>query len=245
MKDGPVNATSEHALDALRAVGTNPAVVTIDLHRGHLDPTVATLPLPAEAAAALMKRTVPLLDGLRAAGLPVIHLVTRYRNREEILSNPYWAMQSGRPGGVRRAIAEHNLEGMPGLELMPGIRRAGDLVIDTKKRYDCFVGTELEFVLRSGGHDSSFRFGVNTNSCVIATAIAASVRDWAVFVVEDGVDSMMGEEFHRSALAIMDGSFAWVVTGSDLLEALRARSGSESARPNGGDGAAGDEGAPV
>ena len=27
------------------------AVVTIDLHRGHLDPDVATMPLPAEVAA--------------------------------------------------------------------------------------------------------------------------------------------------------------------------------------------------
>jgi len=231
------DATEEqraHALHALRTVAASPAVVTVDLHRGHLDPMVATLPLPAEAAAALMARTVPLLDGLREAGLPVIHLVTRYRRREEILSNPYWAMQSQRAGGVRRAIAEHNLEGLPGLELMPGIRREGDAVIDTKKRYDCFIGTELEFVLRSGGHDSILLFGVNTNSCVIATAIAASVRDWSVFVVEDGVDSMMGQEFHRAALAIMEGSFAWVVAGSDVLDVLRARPSSGAATNDGG-----------
>ena len=79
----------------------DPVVVTIDLHRGHLDPEVATLPLPADAAAALVERMVPALDAFRRQGVPVVHLVTAYRDRPEILSNPYWAFQSGRPGRVR------------------------------------------------------------------------------------------------------------------------------------------------
>lgn len=208
---------------AFRRFATNPAAVTIDLHRGHFDPEVATLPLDAARAAGLLKRTVPLLDAYRGFGIPVIHLVTRYRTREEILSNPYWAMQSGRDG-VRGAIAEHNLEGGPGTELMPGIRRSGDLVLDTKQRYDCFIGTDLENVLRSGAHDSILLLGVNTNSCVLATAIAASVRDWAVFVVEDGVDTMMGEEFHGAALRIMESSFGWIVDGETSVRLLGERS---------------------
>ena len=68
---------SEDAAAALAELGERPAVVTIDLHRGHLDPAVATLPLPADAAAALVERTVPLLDEYRALGIPVIHV--RYR----------------------------------------------------------------------------------------------------------------------------------------------------------------------
>jgi nicotinamidase-related amidase len=233
MRGSPVaddrESSRDRALEALARKGSRPAAVTIDLHRGHLDPEVATLPLPAATAAALVERAVRLLDALAELGVPIIHLVTRYRDRGEILSNPYWDMQAGRPGGVRRAIAEHNLEGLPGVELMPGIRHDGDVVIDTKKRYDCFLGTDLEFVLRSGGHDSILLFGVNTNSCVIATAVAASVRDWAVFVVEDGVDSMMGLEAHRAALSILEGSFAWVVRGDDLLDVLRGRAGETTA----------------
>src|SRR4051794_28770532 len=126
---------SEQARDSLETVAQRPAVVTIDLHRGHLDPAVATLPLPAEASAALVERVVPLLDDLRALGVPVIHVVTSYRNREEILGNAYWRFQAGRPDSARAAIAEHNLEGMPGLELMPGVARDGDAVVITKKRY--------------------------------------------------------------------------------------------------------------
>ena len=202
-----------------------PAVVTIDLHRGHLDPSVATLPLPADASAALVERVVPLLDAYRALGVPVVHVITAYRDRDEILSNRYWRFQSDRADSARRHIAGHNLIGMPGLELMPGVGRPGDAFVETKKRYDCFVGTDLDFRLRSGRHDSVLVLGVNTNSCVIATAIAASVRDYGVFVVEEGVDTMLGRELHDAALAVLDASFAWVISAGTTLEVLRDRLG--------------------
>src|SRR4029078_1129090 len=79
-----------------------PAVVTIDLHRGHLDPEVATLPMPADRAAALMEGVVPLLEEYRALGLPIFHLVTSYRDRSEILSNPIWRHRAGRAAGLRK-----------------------------------------------------------------------------------------------------------------------------------------------
>ena len=153
----------------------------------------------------------------------MIHVVTAYRDRSEILSNPYWRFQSGRKDSARREIAEHNLEGMPGLELMPGLLQEGDVVVQTKKRYDCFIGTDLEFILRSRGHDSVLVLGVNTNSCVIATVVAASVRDFAVFVVEDGVDSMLEAALHEAAKRVIDASFGWLIGGEESLEVLRAR----------------------
>ena len=214
---------SENAHASLESLALRPVVLTIDLHRGHLDPEVATLPLPGAAAAALVDRVVPLLDEYRALGVPIIHLNTAYRDRQEILSNPYWRFQAGRADSARRNIAEHNLDGMPGLELMPGIGREGDTVIATKKRYDCFVGTDLQFVLDSMATDSVLVTGVNTNSCVLATAVAASVRDFSVFVVEEGVDTMLPRELHDAALAVIDASFGWVVSAATTLDVLRAR----------------------
>lgn len=215
---------SQNARASLETLALRPVALTIDLHRGHLDPEVATLPLTSDAAASLLERVVPLLDDYRALGVPVVHLITAYRDREEILSNPYWRFQAGRADSARRNIAEHNLDGMPGLDLMPGIAREGDTVIETKKRYDCFVGTDLDFVLRSAGYDSLLVTGVNTNSCVLATSIAASVRDYSVFVVEDGVDTMLSTELHDGALAIIDASFGWVVSAATTVDIFRARS---------------------
>jgi nicotinamidase-related amidase len=226
---------SETARESFELLGQRPAVVTIDLHRGHLDPDVATLPLPADVSAALVRRVVPTLDALRNLDVPVFHVITAYRDQSEILSNPYWRFQAGRPGSARQLIAEHNLVGTPGLELMPGIAQPGDVLIETKKRYDCFIGTDLEFALRSAGRDSILIFGVNTNSCVIATALAASVRDFAVFLVEDGVDTMLSRELHEAALAVIDASFGWVIDSATTLELLSSRV-ERSATVRGGQG---------
>ena len=217
-----MNARSE-ARESFRELAKSPAVITIDLHRGHLDPAVATLPLPAESAAALMDRVVPLLEAYRSLSIPIVHLITAYRDQSEILSNPYWSFQAGQPDSPRSRIAFHNLMRGQGLDLMPGIEEEGDVIIATKKRYDCFIGTDLEFVLRSGRHDSLLLFGVNTNSCVIATAIAASVRDFAVFVVDEGVDTMMGPELDAAARQVIDASFGWCIPAETSLELLRDR----------------------
>ena len=209
--------------EALERLATRPAVVTIDLHRGHLDPAVATMPLPAGPAAELIARAVPILHRYRSLGIPVIHVVTAYRDRDEIVSNPFWRFHAGRPESPRAAVADHNLIGMPGLELMPGILAGGDRVVETKKRYDCFIGTDLGFLLQSGRHDSLLVLGVNTNSCVLATAVAASVRDLAVFIVEEGVDSMLGPSLHRAALDVLDASFGWVIDAETSYAVLEAR----------------------
>lgn len=208
---------------SLKALALRPAVVTIDLHRGHLDPSVATLALPDDKAAAVVSHAVALLSEFRQLRVPIIHVVTSYRNTDEILNNRYWSRQAEKGDGSRGNIAGHNLEGMPGLELMPGIAGPGDAIVATKKRYDCFVGTDLQMVLDAGGHDSLLIMGVNTNSCVIATALAASVRDYAVFVIREAVDTMMGQDLHDAALAVIGASFGWVVEGETAVEVLASR----------------------
>ena len=47
------------------------AAVVIDMHRGHLDPAVATLPLPAERCRPLIDRAAALFRSLRQAGVEV------------------------------------------------------------------------------------------------------------------------------------------------------------------------------
>ena len=109
---------------------------------------------------------------------------------------------------------------MPGLEIMPGLRHADDSVVDTKKRYDCFVATDLDLRLRALGANTLLITGINTNSCVLATACAANVRDYAVVVVEDCVDTMDGPAHHDAALMLLKTAFAHVMTGEEALKRL-------------------------
>lgn len=197
-----------------------PAVLAIDMHRGHLDPAVATMPLPAPQCRRVIDANRRFLEAARPRGVPVIHLLTMYRRVAEIRSNPFWRTRADDPSATRRNVERHNLAGGPGVEVMPELLAAGDWVISSKRRYDCFIGSELEFCLQKNSVNTLLITGVNTNSCVLATAVAACVRDFAAIVIEDCVDTMDGADLHRAALSCISTAFGWTMTGAAALEAI-------------------------
>jgi nicotinamidase-related amidase len=111
----------------------------------------------------------------------------------------------------------HNIAGMPGVAVIPELYdRDRDLVVDTKKRYDCFVGTDLDFTLRAHGINVLLITGVNTNSCVLATTTAANVRDYSVIVVKDCVETMDGPELHQAGLLCIKTAFGSVLDTHEI-----------------------------
>jgi nicotinamidase-related amidase len=206
-----------YGVDEVRA-----AVVAIDLHRGHLDPEVATMPVVAGTEEQIIEVNRRFFERCRDEGIPIIHQLTKYRDVEEIRSNPFWRTRADDPDATRKNVERHNIEGSPGCEIIPELLDTErDWVVDTKKRYNCFVGTDLDFVLRKHGINTVLLTGVNTNSCVLSTATSACSRDYAVFVVEDCVDSMDGPEIHEAALACVRAAFGWVMTSDEVIGALQ------------------------
>ena len=193
------------------------ALIAIDCHRGHLDPEVATMPCPADVAERVIDANDTLMRACRAAGVPVVHIVTRYRDAQEIRANPFWRTRAEDPTATRKNVLKHNLDGMPGCTIIPKLQAPEDRVVDTKKRYDCFVGTDLDFHLKAHGINTLILTGVNTNSCVLATAVAANVRDYAVIVASDCVDTMDGEALHEAGLLCIGTAFGWPMTNDELL----------------------------
>ena len=198
-----------------------PAIVAIDLHRGHLDPDVATMPLATERCGPIIEANKRFFDKARAADIPVIHLLTMYRSVEEIYTNPFWRTRADNPTATRKNVLKHNLQGLPGVEVMPELLEGNDWVIDSKRRYDCFIGSELEFCLNKNSINTLLITGVNTNSCVLATAVSACVRDFAAIVIEDCVDTMDGPDLHDAALTCIRTAFGWTMTSEQALESIR------------------------
>jgi nicotinamidase-related amidase len=199
------------------------AIVAVDMHRGHLDPVVGTLPLPAERCGPVIQRAADLFTEVRTLGVPIVHVVTEYRDADEIAANPFWKAVHDDPDKTRRGILRHNLVGSPGTEIIPELLERRDLVVRGKKRYSVFHATDLEFVLRRRlAVDTLVLAGINTTSCVLCGAFEATNRDFRVVIAADAVDSMDGEEMHRFALRLMGATCGWVLSNAEIVKALRA-----------------------
>ncbi|MBI2526358.1 MAG: cysteine hydrolase [Candidatus Rokubacteria bacterium] len=196
--------------------------VAIDMHRGHLDPAVATLPLSAARCGPVIARAADLFARLRALGVPIVHVVTEYRDAAEIACNPFWKAIHDDPAQARKGILRHNLAGSPGTEIIPALLAGGDLVVRGKKRYSAFHATDLEFLLRSRGAGTVILAGINTTSCILCNAFEATNRDFTVVIASEAVDSMDGEEMHRFALRLMGATVGWPLTNAEIVTALSA-----------------------
>ena len=138
------------------------AIVTIDMHRGHLDPAVATMPAKPEDSTRVIAEAQEVLALARARGMPVIHVILVYRNipglGSEGMTVPFWQAlhemtteEDRLTPGRRSTVNGHNLQGSPGTQIIPELLAETDYVIDNKKRLDCFHGTDLGPLLKTLG----------------------------------------------------------------------------------------------
>ena len=197
------------------------AVVSVDMHRGHLDPNVATMPLgPKERCQKVIDSTARMFSKLRELEVPIIHVTAGFRNAEEALSNPHWRANDEDPNSPRKAARTHNMFGSVGTEIIPALYRDGDYVVTGKKRYSAFFATDLPFLLQTLGLDTVIITGINTSSCCLSTSFEATNRDFSVIMVEDCMDSMDGRDFHDAALKIMRRIIGQVMTSEQVVERI-------------------------
>jgi nicotinamidase-related amidase len=217
---------------SLRAEET--AIVTIDMHRGHLDMNVATMPAKPEDAERVIANAREALDFARKARMPVIHVVLVYRRLPGIgsegMRSHFWkALHAAQAEtdrltpGRKSTVREHNIEGSPGTQIIAELYRDGDYVIDNKKRLDCFYGTDLRQLLDTLGVKSVVLMGINTNTCVLNTAFTAFNFDYRVVVLSDCVASMYGEDLHVLGLQNVARCLGWVITNQQFFDKIDER----------------------
>ena len=195
------------------------AIVAIDLHRGHLDMDVATMPATPEIAKQVVAANRTLFDWARTQSIPIVHLITQYRNAEEIRMNAFWRTRAEDPNNPRKNVLKHNIIGMPGGQVMPGLLdEKRDHVVNTKKRYNCFVATDLDLLLKSLNVNTLIITGVNTNSCILSTVTAACSMDYAVIVPSDCVNTMDAPALHDAALLCIRTAFGFVMTSQEVMQ---------------------------
>jgi biuret amidohydrolase len=224
--DGTIRLLNDH----LQINPKKTAVVTIDMHRGHLDPVEATLPAPPEESKRVCRNAHELLTFARAEGMPVIHVIAVFREVEVNKINPRIAAAqhvlsraAPRTDAQRRGIP-HNVEGNIQTQLMPELGpEKGDYVINTKKTFSSFQETDLEHLLRIVlGVDTLVLMGINTNTCVQCAAFESFNLGYKTIVISDCVASMYGQDLHLFGLQNIARCLGWVLTVDEFKQKVRA-----------------------
>ena len=195
------------------------AVVSIDMHQGHLADT-PDCPCPAPRAREIVAPIDRFHARARALGLAVIHVrsVLRRGGVDDVNGLPAaWRKVFPLHVGPIPNADEHAIEGTRWnqfeTEVLPD-----DLIVQTKKRLTAFYPSDLDFLLRNMGTRALVLDGVMTDCCVLNTAFDASNLGYNVVVLRDLVRGT-NQEMEEAALKIVSLHLGLVMDAADLLAA--------------------------
>jgi ureidoacrylate peracid hydrolase len=192
------------------------AVLIIDMQNGfvHADGSIPRAGAPLPNVDRVITSSVALVEAAREAHLPIVFT-------QHVFDPDYFDV-------APRIVAK----GMFDPETETLVRNSWDAAIldelkplETertveKNRYDAFLYTDLDQVLRKLGVGRLLVGGVVTNVCVESTVRSAEQRDFEVIVAEDCTAGAL--EYHDAALAAMAYIAADVMPWRDGMEVLIA-----------------------
>jgi nicotinamidase-related amidase len=206
------------------------ALVVVDMQRDFCIPGGAFDKLGVDISMypPMIPRLARLIDGARAAGVPVIYIqmtVLPGRRSESPAQIRFNLRLHLGAEGVVEPLA-YTPDGSVGQEVIPELApQDGDWIVK-KYRSSAFWGTNLDMLLRSNGIRSIVVSGCTTEGCVESTARDGLFADYYVVVPEDCVASDDRAQ-HDASLLLMRHRFDLASSEEILAE----WSSAESDRP--------------
>ena len=166
-------------------------------------------------ALAMAKALQPLLARARDAGVPVVYANDNF----------------GRWRSDFHAQVEHCLhDDVRGREIVQMLHPGDDDYFVLKPKHSAFFATALDTLLAYLEARTLVLAGIATDSCILATAIDADMRDLHVVVAQDCVAAMSPERHQRALEHLRETLDVRTVNGADVdFDALIAQSGEDVA----------------
>jgi biuret amidohydrolase len=199
------------------------AIVSIDMHRGHLDPS-PHCPCPAPRARDIVAPIDAFHDSARALGIPVIHVrsVLRRGGVDDVRGvSAAWRRTFPLYVGEIPNSDAHAIEGSQWTEFVTRVD-PNDLIVETKKRLSAFYPTDLDFLLRNLRVEALVFNGGFTDCCILNAAFDASNRNYRVIVARDLVRGT-DEQLENAALAMVSLHLGLVADAADILAEWQGR----------------------
>lgn len=176
---------------------------------------IVTRNLPGPERIPLLERTAAALGAARDRGLPVLHVVVRFRpGYPEISPRDVWRRAMRGTGRL--------MEGSPGVEVVTGLTPLPEEIVVVKRRTGAFATTDLEAILRAKEIDTLVLAGIATGGSVLSTVRAAADLDYTIVVLADCCADA-DEEVHRVLCEKVFPRQATVATAADFHRALESR----------------------
>jgi nicotinamidase-related amidase len=119
-------------------------------------------------------------------------------------------------------VAEYEMEGTWGNEVLDELQPKSDEKQITKYYSSSFIGTPLDLILRNKGIKSAVVVGLVTQGCVETTVRDVEQYGYYPVVLSDCVCSSR-QDLHEAALLVMSSRYD-VVTSEELLRVWRSGS---------------------
>ena len=203
----------------------NAALIVVDIQGGsvNLSEERGLTGLSTEGWIDMMRESKKLIEACRRADIPIIWFQEFHRKN---------LVDYGRETDGAEAI--HSLEGYSTTEIIDEVTPHEGEYIIRKTRYNCFMGTGLEFWLNGVNvlpGDTLIFCGGMTNVCIHYSAAEAHQRDYHIRVVEECVAGS-SLSAHGAALEQIE----YLQTGgraklADILEAIREYKPVRSQKP--------------
>jgi nicotinamidase-related amidase len=154
-----------------------------------------------EAALPMARRLASLTSRARAARVPIIYVNDNFGK---------WRTDF-------RHLLEHCLnDGVRGAELARLLRPLADDYFVLKPKHSAFFSTPLDTLLTYLKARTVILTGLTTDSCVLATAIDADIRDLRVVVPEDCVAALTSQRHARSLEHLAEVLDATILASSEI-----------------------------
>jgi nicotinamidase-related amidase len=197
------------------------ALLVIDVQREYFDEEG---PAFVEHAADIVPATNRLIDAFHRHGLPVVFM--QHAHRAD-------GSDVGRMGDFSASDEEDSfVEGTARVELIPELHRDARDVIVVKRRYNSFLGTDLEAILHTAGVRAVVICGLMTSFCCETTARDAHGRDYEVLFAADAVEGpdledpsgrpVPHDEVLTHTITALAAGFAEIVTTEEVIARLDA-----------------------
>ena len=197
------------------------AVLSIDMHRGHLDDS-PDCPCPAPRARDVVAPIDAFHRQVRGLGVPVVHIksVVRPGGVDDLAGIPAaWRRTFPLHVGPIPNADAHAIEGSPWTEWVTEVLPQ-DWRVENKRRLSAFYPTDLDFLLRNQRITTVVLDGGFSDCCVLNTAFDANNRNYRVIVLRDLVRGT-DDHLESAALSMVSLHLGLVMDSADLLACWR------------------------